>query len=115
MMALIGGRSGREVILPFGLRLISTHETLTMGPSIAVVPVPNPLEGEYTLLVPVYGQPAAVTGLSGWIITLEWTDSTAEVPADPLTAILDVDQSDPEIRIRAAPTGRPVPALRDDQ
>ena len=101
MMALIGGRSGREVILPFGLRLISTHETLTMGPSIAVVPVPNPLEGEYTLLVPVYGQPAAVTGLSGWIITLEWTDSTAEVPADPLTAILDVDQSDPEIRIRA--------------
>ena len=100
MIALVEGRPGGQIVLPLGLRLTSTNETLTMRRDVGVQLAPLPFEGEHRLRVPILGAGTVVTDLSGWQVTVEWTDATSGVPVDPLAAVLDLGDNEPELWVR---------------
>ena len=103
MMGLLDGGAAREVVLPFGLRLVSTGVTLDMisGPQHG----PPTLEGEQALAVPQRGALAVVTGLPGWKVHVKWSDANSAVPPDPLEALLDVGHDKPALSVRGRRRG----------
>ncbi|HZA25452.1 MAG TPA: tRNA lysidine(34) synthetase TilS [Dehalococcoidia bacterium] len=100
--------SGRTTVLPGGLRLHATHDSLIMsGDNRPPCPFPI-IEGELLINLSGLEQQSRIVEFRGWLITLELVSSWSPPrtpPGDAFTACLDLDELGESIHIRSRRPG----------